>query len=59
MTTHKLYWKVRDALVSWGVVDRPRFYMRRKPVGSVRASLQGRGTRRRFRRVSLQRLLGG
>jgi len=57
MTTHKLYFKVRDTLVSWGVVSRPRFYLERRATGSVRESLQGRGSRRRLRRTSLQRLL--
>ena len=58
MSAHKLYWKVHDVLVAWGLVDRPRFYMRRRAVGEVRAQLMGRGSRRRVRRVSLQRLLG-
>jgi hypothetical protein len=52
-----IYWKVRDALVAWGVVSRPRFYMQRHPVGTVRARLRGRGTSRRTRRLSLPQLL--
>lgn len=57
MTVNTLYWKVRDTLVGWGVLERPRFYMERQDVGAVRRSLQGRGSRQRIRRVSLQRLL--
>lgn len=53
----KLFWKVRDALVSMGVVARPRFYMRRCAVGEVRERLSHRGSRRRIRRTSLKRLL--
>ena len=57
MTAQKILWKVRDALVEWGLVSRPRFYLRRHPAGTVRAQLMGRGSARRFRRTSLARLL--
>ncbi|HEU4752392.1 MAG TPA: hypothetical protein VFU47_04715 [Armatimonadota bacterium] len=57
MTAHKIYWKVRDALVEWGLVSRPRFYLQRHAAGAVRSQLMGRGTSRRFRRTSLPRLL--
>jgi hypothetical protein len=58
MSALTLYWKVRDRLVEWGLLARPRFYMKRHAPGAVRSRLTGRGTRLRFRRVSLQRLLG-
>lgn len=57
MTAQKLFWKVRDTLVAWGIVSRPRFYMQRRGVGGVRSRLTGRGTSRRLRRTSLRRLL--
>ena len=57
MSVHKLYWTVRDALVSWGLIDRPRFYMQRYPAGEIRDRLAGRGSCRRLRRMSLRRLL--
>lgn len=57
MSAHKLYWSVRDVLVNWGLVDRPRFYMQRQEVGSIRERLSTRGSRRRIRRLSLRRLL--
>jgi hypothetical protein len=57
MSAHKLYWKVRDQLVEWGVITRPRCYMRRQPAGMVRRRLTARGTPKRFRHVSLARLL--
>lgn len=53
----KLFWKVRDALVTMGVVSRPRFYMHRCAVGEVRERLAHRGSSRRIRRTSLKRLL--
>jgi hypothetical protein len=56
-TAHKLYWKVRDALVAAGVVPPPRFYMRRRRVGEIRERLAHRGSRKRLRRTSLRRLL--
>jgi hypothetical protein len=58
MSAQQLFYKFRDTLVSWGVVSRPRFYMRRQPAGAVRARMQGRGRRRWMRRISLCRLLG-
>lgn len=57
MSVHKLYFTVRDKLVSWGVVEAPRFYMRRRPAGSVRTRLARRGSRRRVRRLALPGLL--
>lgn len=54
----RLYWKVRDRLVEWGFLAGPRFYMQRHPAGTVRSRLIGRGSSKRLRRVSLQRLLG-
>lgn len=56
-SARKLYWKVRDTLVTLGVVSRPRFYMRRCAVGEVRDRLAHRGSSRRMRRTSLKRLL--
>lgn len=52
--------KVREQLVTWGLVSRPRprFYLRRQEVGSVRGRLTGRGSAKRMRHVSLRRLLG-
>ena len=57
MSATLIYRKLRDTLVDWGWVARPRFYLRRQRVGAVRASLMGRGSSRRMRRTSLQRLL--
>jgi hypothetical protein len=57
MSAQKILRKVRDTLVEWGIVDRPRFSMRRRPAGAVRSRLMGRGNPNRFRRTSLQRLL--
>jgi hypothetical protein len=57
MSALKIYRTVRDRLVEWGWVSGPRFYMKSHPVGTVRSRLMGRGSRQRFRRVSLQRLL--
>lgn len=57
MSTHKLYFGIRDALMAYGVVPRPRFYLKRHPVGAVRQRLTGRGSARRFRRVTLNCLL--
>jgi hypothetical protein len=57
MSAQQILRKVRDTLVEWGFVSRPRFYMRRHPAGAVRNRLIGRGVARRFRRTSLQRLL--
>jgi hypothetical protein len=57
MSTSTIYWKVRDTLVNWGVLSRPRFTLRRQPVGAVRAALSAGSGRRRFRRVPLARLL--
>lgn len=54
----KIYWKVRDTLVQWGIVSPPRFYMERHEPGTVRQRLCGRGTHRRTRRTSLCRLIG-
>jgi hypothetical protein len=58
MLAHKIYWLVRDRLVALGVLERPRFYMQRHSVGTVRRRLVGSGRCRRIRRVSLSRLLG-
>lgn len=57
MSAHKLYWTVREKLIDWGMVTRPSFHLRRHRVGTTRARLTGRGTCRRMRHVSLQRLL--
>ena len=57
MSAHKLYWTVRDVLVNWGLIDRPRFYMQRHEAGSIRDRLATRGSCRRIRRLSLRRLL--
>ena len=54
---HKMYWSVRDALVTWGLVAKPKFSMQRLPKGTNRRRLTGRGSHRRMRHVSLQRLL--
>jgi len=54
---HKVYWSVRDTLVTWGLVARPKSSMQRLPAGTNRRRLSGRGSRRRMRHVSLQRLL--
>ena len=56
-TARKLYFKVRDTLVTMGVVAPPRFYMRRCAVGEIRQRLARRGSSQRFRRTSLKRLL--
>jgi hypothetical protein len=57
MTAHKIYWKVRETLVTLGFVPRKRSLMQRQPVGECRSRLTGRGSRRRFRRIPLSRLL--
>jgi hypothetical protein len=57
MTVNKIYFKVRDLLVAWGVVEGPRFYMQRHAAGSVRGRLTGRGTRKRIRRLALPVLM--
>ena len=59
MSTQSIVRKVREALVNLGVVDPPRFYMRRRPIGYTRHRGQGRGVARRIRRTSLSRLLAG
>ena len=56
-SARKVYFKVRDALVSLGLVAPPRFYMRRCGVGEIRHRLAHRGSTRRLRRTSLRRLL--
>jgi hypothetical protein len=57
MSAQKIIRTVREALMNWGVVARPAFHLRRHPAGTTRARLTGRGTCRRMRHVSLQRLL--
>lgn len=57
MVAQRIILKVRDRLVEWGLMTPPRFYLSRHPVGAVRTRLQGRGSARRFRHTSLQRLL--
>lgn len=57
MSAQTIIRKVREQLVTWGLVSRPRFYLHRCAVGSVRGRLTGRGSARRFRRVPLRRLL--
>jgi hypothetical protein len=57
MTVHKIYWKVRDTLVTLGIVSPPRTALRRHAPGTVRQRLVGRGSSRRMRRLSLPALL--
>lgn len=57
MLLQKVYWKVRDLLVAWGVVAPPRFYLRRHPAGTVRNRLCRSAARHRSRRRSLAQLL--
>lgn len=57
MSAQTIIRKVREKLVTWGLVAKPRFYLHRCTAGSVRNRLTGRGSRRRFRRVPLRRLL--
>lgn len=57
MSVHKLYWKVRDQLVDWGVIEAPRFYMQRQRVGANRQRMLNRGACPRMRRLSLPQLL--
>lgn len=52
-----IWWRVREVLVNWGFLPRPRFYLVRQPLGHSRRRLQAAGRIRRFRRVSLARLL--
>ncbi len=56
MSAQKIYWKVRDTLVAWGMVSRPRFYMERQAVGHNRGRLARQPRVRRIRRTSLARL---
>lgn len=57
LTIRRLFWRVRDALVAWGWVAPPRFYMNRHPAGAVRGRLRSRGAAGRIRRLPLTRLL--
>ncbi len=57
MSAQTLIRKMREHLVSWGLVAKPRFYLNRHAAGAVRNRLTGRGSSRRMRRLSLRRLL--
>jgi hypothetical protein len=56
MSVSNLYFRVRDKLVDWGLISRPRFYMQRHAAGATRNRLALRGARR-FRRRAPARLL--
>lgn len=51
------WWRLRDQLVAWGLLPKPRFYLVRQPLGHCRRRTLAGARTRRFRRVSLARLL--
>ena len=57
MTISSLFFKVRDRMVEWGWVERPRFYLQRHAAGETRDRLSRRGTRTWRRRTALRRLV--
>lgn len=48
---------VREILIERGILPRPRFYLQRRPVGSVRTALAARGASSFQRRIPLRKLL--
>ena len=59
MSVQKLKWATRETLIRWGMLPEPKRTLRRRPAGSVRERLQGRGADQWNRKITLAGILRG